>query len=172
MKLSRIIFSHHIVTAQGECVLLATECGVCWIGTPGRSIDEGLSHMKRWTSIDSVVCGKENKIIQQATEQLERYFAGEHVDFSFTLDLFGTPFQQAVWQHLTTIAYGTTTTYGAVARALNCPRGSRAVGGAVGSNPISIVLPCHRVIGSSGKLTGYAGGLAIKTCLLDLEIKK
>jgi methylated-DNA-[protein]-cysteine S-methyltransferase len=102
-----------------------------------------------------------------ATEQLEQYFAGERTRFELALDVTGTPFQRSVWDALRAIEYGTTTTYGALARQLDAQ--PRAVGAAVGATPIPIVIPCHRVIGSDGSLTGYGGGLPRKRALLDLE---
>ncbi|MGQ0639202.1 MAG: methylated-DNA--[protein]-cysteine S-methyltransferase [Gemmatimonadaceae bacterium] len=102
-------------------------------------------------------------------EQLRAYFAGELRDFDIRLAPEGTPFEQRVWRELLSIAYGTTTSYGAIARKLGAPNGARAVGTANGRNPIAIVIPCHRVIGSDGSLTGYGGGLARKRLLLGLE---
>jgi methylated-DNA-[protein]-cysteine S-methyltransferase len=102
-----------------------------------------------------------------AVEQLEQYFAGERTRFELTLDYGGTPFQHSIWDALRTIPYGTTTTYGALARELGAQ--PRAVGAAVGATPIPIVIPCHRVIGTDGSLTGYGGGLPRKRALLDLE---
>ena len=104
-----------------------------------------------------------------AGEQLAAYFSGERVDFDLPLDARGTPFQQRVWQALTEIPYGRTRTYGEIARRLGRPRAARAVGGANHRNPLPVVVPCHRVIGAGGALTGYAGGLRIKRFLLDLE---
>ncbi len=101
--------------------------------------------------------------------QLAAYFAGELTRFELTLAPQGTPFQQQVWQALQTIEYGETTSYGQLAQQLGRPTGARAVGHANGKNPIAIVIPCHRVIGKSGKLTGYAGGLDRKRALLTLE---
>jgi methylated-DNA-[protein]-cysteine S-methyltransferase len=112
---------------------------------------------------------KSSKILAQARAQLEQYFAGKRRDFELPLDPRGTQFQRRVWRRLTQIAYGDTTTYGALAHELGNPKGSRAVGLANGSNPIPIVIPCHRVIGADGSLTGFGGGLAIKAALLDLE---
>ncbi len=101
--------------------------------------------------------------------QLEAYFRGELREFHLKLALEGTPFQLRVWQELCAIPYGTTTSYGELARRIGNPAASRAVGLANGSNPIAIIVPCHRVIGSNGKLTGYGGGLEIKQKLLELE---
>ena len=102
-------------------------------------------------------------------KQLAAYFAGELRDFDLPLAPVGAPFEQRVWRVLQTIPYGTTTSYGTIARGLGAPNAARAVGAANGRNPIAIVIPCHRVIGSTGGLTGYGGGLARKRLLLDLE---
>ncbi|HEY8022769.1 MAG TPA: methylated-DNA--[protein]-cysteine S-methyltransferase [Thermoanaerobaculia bacterium] len=101
--------------------------------------------------------------------QLAEYFAGRRRDFDLELDPPGTPFQRQVWGELARIPYGATVSYGELARRVGRPNASRAVGAANGANPIPIVLPCHRVIGSDGSLTGYGGGLPIKRALLSLE---
>jgi methylated-DNA-[protein]-cysteine S-methyltransferase len=102
-------------------------------------------------------------------DQLESYFAGERRHFDLPLDLRGTPFQKSVWRELTRIPYGETISYGQLATRIGNPAASRAVGAANGRNPISVIVPCHRVIGAGGKLTGYAGGLNCKNFLLQLE---
>jgi len=111
----------------------------------------------------------DHPVIAATRLQLAEYFAGTRRAFSLPLDLHGTPFQVKAWRALATIPYGTTTTYGAQARRLGDARWARAVGAANGRNPVSIVLPCHRVVGSTGALTGFAGGLAAKQALLDHE---
>ena len=109
-------------------------------------------------------------VLRQAVAQLRAYFAGERQDFELPLDLqAGTPFQQSVWSALCAIPRGDTTSYAALARRLGKPQAARAIGAAVGRNPVSIVVPCHRVLGTGGSLTGYAGGLERKTALLQLE---
>jgi methylated-DNA-[protein]-cysteine S-methyltransferase len=105
----------------------------------------------------------------EVAEQLRAYFAGERTDFTVKLDPRGTAFQRRVWDALVTIPYGTTTTYGRLAAVLGDPRSTRAVGLANGRNPIAIVIPCHRVIGADGNLTGYGGGLDRKRWLLSHE---
>jgi methylated-DNA-[protein]-cysteine S-methyltransferase len=102
-------------------------------------------------------------------EQLAEYFAGQRQQFDVPLKLTGTPFQQRVWQQLVRIPFGTTITYGQLAQRVGKPTASRAVGHANGRNPISIIVPCHRVIGANGKLTGYAGGVDKKEWLLAWE---
>jgi len=106
-----------------------------------------------------------------AARQLEEYFRGERQSFDLPLAPVGTPFQMAVWEALRTIPYGETRSYGQIAAAIGNPKGSRAVGMACNRNPIWIVIPCHRVVGSTGKLTGYEGGLDMKRSLLELESK-
>jgi len=105
----------------------------------------------------------------EAEEQLAAYFAGETKEFTVRLRLHGTPFQRTVWEQLTKIPYGETRTYGELADALGNPRACRAVGLANGRNPVGIIVPCHRVIGADGSLTGYGGGLDRKQRLLEFE---
>lgn len=107
--------------------------------------------------------------LRRTRTELEEYFAGRRTKFDVALAPRGTPFQQSVWRALTTIPHGTTTTYGAIARQIGQPHAARAVGAANGRNPISVVIPCHRVIGTTGALVGYAGGERKKRWLLDLE---
>jgi len=110
-----------------------------------------------------------NPFLIQAEAELADYFAGKRRAFTVPLDFNGTGFQQSVWQALLTIPFGETRSYGQIAAQLGKPSASRAVGAANGRNPISIIAPCHRVIGASGKLTGFAGGLETKAHLLALE---
>lgn len=107
--------------------------------------------------------------LKRAARQLGEYFQGRRRTFDLELDPVGTPFQRRVWRELGRIGYGATITYGDLARRVGNPRASRAVGAANGQNPIPIVLPCHRVIGSDGRLTGFGGGLDVKRWLLELE---
>jgi methylated-DNA-[protein]-cysteine S-methyltransferase len=109
------------------------------------------------------------KVLEQATTQLSDYFAGKRTDFDLPLEPAGTPFQQTVWRALREIPYAETINYGQLATRVGNPNAARAVGLANGRNPISIVVPCHRVIGANGSLTGYGGGLDRKRTLLDLE---
>ena len=108
-------------------------------------------------------------VLKEAERQLGEYFVGDRTTFDLPLAAVGTPFQQRVWEELRAIPYGETVSYGELARRIGQPTASRAVGLANGKNPISIVVPCHRVIGSSGKLVGYGGGLERKQTLLELE---
>lgn len=111
------------------------------------------------------------QIVQRASKQLDEYFLGQRKEFDLPLDLSGTKFQMSVWKQILKIGFGKTSTYGEIARSISNPRASRAVGGAVGANPIPIIIGCHRIMGSTGKLTGYSGGSGIPTKkkLLALE---
>ena len=108
-------------------------------------------------------------VSELAAAQLREYFAGSRKTFTFPMEWRGTPFQISVWKELARIPYGQTKTYGDIAHAIGNPKAVRAVGMACNRNPIWIVIPCHRVIGSNQKLTGYAGGLTMKDALLNLE---
>lgn len=108
-------------------------------------------------------------VLLEAGRQLDEYFAGKRKTFSVKLKFVGTGFQKQVWNALLTIPYGETRSYGEIAVQIGNPKAVRAVGAAVGRNPLSIIAPCHRVIGSTGKLTGFAGGLAAKSRLLEIE---
>ena len=112
---------------------------------------------------------KENKIIRQTIKQLDEYFNGKRKKFELPLNPKGTEFQKKVWLQLMNIPYGKTATYKDIATQIGDPKASRAVGNANNKNPIAIIIPCHRVIGSNNKLTGYAGGLDKKEKLLNLE---
>ena len=112
---------------------------------------------------------RDDEAFTELVRQLGEYFAGDRRDFDLSANAPGTAFQQLVWDELRRIDYGHTASYGEVAAAIGAPSASRAVGGANGRNPISIIVPCHRVVGSNGLLTGYAGGLSAKSWLLEHE---
>lgn len=120
--------------------------------------------------LQGVAYAPDHAVLKMTTAQLRAYFAGQRQQFELPVQLaFGTSFQQAVWMALQTLPYGQTCSYKDIAVQLGAPQAMRAVGAAVGRNPLSIVLPCHRVLGAKGQLTGYAGGLARKLALLRLE---
>jgi methylated-DNA-[protein]-cysteine S-methyltransferase len=110
-----------------------------------------------------------SRAFNEAVDQLHAYFAGKLTDFEIELDLRGTEFQRRVWKALLTIPYGETRSYGEIAEQIGAPGAARAVGLANGHNPIAIIVPCHRVIGANGSLTGFGGGLGRKRTLLELE---
>jgi methylated-DNA-[protein]-cysteine S-methyltransferase len=135
--------------------------------------ETGVRHIEfvngRQTARPDPAWREDPELLQEPERQLRAYFAGELETFDLPLAPAGTTFQLAVWRRLCEIPYGETISYGELARRLGNPNASRAVGLANGANPIPIVIPCHRVIGSNGKLTGYGGGLPIKEKLLALE---
>ena len=128
--------------------------------------DGAITHLK-FSPVDGVQ--KETPLLRHCAEQLDAYFDGTLQEFDLPLAPSGTPFQMRVWQTLQTIPYGTTWSYKTLAETADSPRGYRAVGLANNRNPISILIPCHRVVGASGALTGYGGGLSNKEHLLKLE---
>ena len=111
----------------------------------------------------------DHPLLMETEQQLSEYFSGQRKEFTVALEFVGTDFQKQVWQALLTIPYGQTRSYSQIAVQLNNPKAVRAVGAANGKNPISIIAPCHRIIGASGSLTGFAGGLKNKAILLNLE---
>ncbi|WP_254510876.1 methylated-DNA--[protein]-cysteine S-methyltransferase [Anatilimnocola floriformis] len=124
---------------------------------------------KHWKGLPSG-CQRNDDVLAAAREQLTEYFAGERQEFDLPFRFVGTPFQQRVWQELWKIPFGVTISYAEMARRVGQPTATRAVGAANGRNPISIIVPCHRVIASDGKLTGYGGGMENKRWLLDFEL--
>ena len=150
---------HRIPSPLGTLLLTATERGLSGLFMEGHSPlfrpqTKGRPEAARFS---------------ETTRQLEAYFKGTRKTFELDLDLIGTPFQKQVWKELHNIPYGTTISYGELACRIGNPQASRAVGLANGRNPVSIIVPCHRVIGADGRLTGYGGGLDNKRALLELE---
>jgi methylated-DNA-[protein]-cysteine S-methyltransferase len=119
--------------------------------------------------LGELVENPQHPVLLKTEKQLAEYFAGKRKQFSVALDMRGTSFQKNVWEALLAIPFGETRSYGQLAKQLGNPNASRAVGAANGRNPLSIIVPCHRVIGSTGKLTGFAGGMQTKVQLLELE---
>jgi len=161
MKFTPTIVKAHWQGPLGPMIVAATDNGVAGVWF------EGQKHMpehSRWRHDDK------HAHIVMAIAQLREYFDGKRSTFDLPLDFAtGTPFQQSVWRALLAIPHGATTNYAALSRGIGAPLAARAVGAAVGRNPVSIVVPCHRVLGTGGALTGYAGGLERKSALLKLE---
>jgi methylated-DNA-[protein]-cysteine S-methyltransferase len=128
-------------------------------------------HQQRHSSPPPEDAVTDDAWFKDVAAQLDAYFAGELATFDLEINLLGTPFQRAVWSQLCAIPYGETISYGQLAQRVGNPNASRAVGLANGRNPIAIIVPCHRVIGANGSLTGYGGGLERKTWLLEHEVK-
>jgi methylated-DNA-[protein]-cysteine S-methyltransferase len=143
----------------GELILVAEDATLSGVYFPGH-----------WTRPDLATFGERSeRRLEQVEEQLAEYFAGERTTFDLPTSATGNAFQRQVWDLIDRIPYGQTTTYGQLANELGSPTLARTVGNAVGHNPLSVIVPCHRVVGKDGKLTGYAGGLQRKRFLLDLE---
>jgi methylated-DNA-[protein]-cysteine S-methyltransferase len=123
----------------------------------------------RRVRLSEMVADDRHPVLVETERQLDEYFSGKRKTFSIALDMRGTHFQKNVWESLLAIPFGETRSYAQLAKHLGNPRATRAVGAANGRNPISIIVPCHRVVGSSGKLTGFAGGLEAKAKLISLE---
>lgn len=168
MKFDSSIVQSRIQSPMGDMVLAATRLGLAgaWF-TDQRHRPDALDFKNvphAWPQQNS------NPVLVKAAKQLAEFFAGKRKVFDLPLDISGgTEFQQSVWRALLKIAYGKTSSYGDIGRQIGNPSAVRAVGAAVGRNPLGLIIPCHRVLGSDGSLTGYAGGLHRKTALLGLE---
>ena len=156
----------------GPLWICATAVGVCGLGFGEHPSDAEVRRLARYgIACDSIAPPEpgSSPVLEAAAAQLADYFDRRLKVFDVPLDLRGTPFQKAVWEELLTIPYGKTLTYGEVAMEVEHPRAFQAVGQANGANPVAIIVPCHRVIGQNGTLTGYAAGVERKAALLQLE---
>lgn len=147
--------------------LAATHLGLCRVTLPHETLGQLIDWVEKHVPENTLVHDEGSMMPYFAP--LRSYFMGTTAAVDLPVDLRGTPFQVSVWQALRKIPYGSTRTYSDIARAVDHPRAARAVGAAIGSNPLPIVVPCHRVIGKDGRLTGYRGGMDIKVTLLRLE---
>ncbi len=167
LRVSPIVVSQ-LDSPIGPLFAVATRDGVCLLEFADRpAIASQAASVRKWFG-DDIVPGS-NRHVDRLARELERYFRGTLTRFTVPLAIAGTPFQRQAWNALLAIPFGTTRTYGALARELGCARSSRAVGRANGLNRIAILIPCHRVVQSDGTLCGYGGGLWRKRHLLDLE---
>lgn len=166
MKFDPSIVQTSVQSPLGPIIIAATAKGLA-----GLWFTEGQRYLPaRFTGPGAWPQDAKHPVLKQASQQLSEYFAGQRSHFEVPLDLgCGTAFQQSVWRALLDIAQGETMSYSEVSRRIGKPAAVRAVGGAVGRNPVSIIVPCHRVMGANGSLTGYGGGLDRKTALLRLE---
>lgn len=149
----------------GELRLIASADGLCAVLWP----DDDASRVPVAADLELLEQADDAPVLEDAVTQLAEYFAGERQHFTVPLDIRGTGFQQLAWQALADIPYGETRTYAQQAQAIGRPKAVRAIGAANGRNPLSIILPCHRVLGSDGSLTGFAAGLDAKRFLLNHE---
>ena len=165
------VFSQSIPTEQGVVTVTASNTGVTRIAFSESEVclKDSVKGSVEDSGKDSVKEGVPNGITEEACSQLSAYFAKTRQEFDLPIDVKGTEFQTSVWKALQSIPYGQTVSYLDIAKHIGNPKAVRAVGLANGKNPIAIVVPCHRVIGSNKTLTGYAGGLARKQFLLNLE---
>ena len=166
MKFHSSTVQSRVPSPLGAIAIAATDKGLAglWFAEGQRYLPDWLSGPAAWPD------ATDHPVLRQAGQQLGEYFAGQRTAFELPLDLgHGTAFQQLVWQALLAIPPGEVISYAEVSRRIGSPTAVRAVGGAIGRNPVSIIVPCHRVTGSSGALTGYAGGLDRKSALLRLE---
>lgn len=148
---------------HGPIYIAATPQGLCYVGSP----EEDFEHMvKRFPAADFA---ENSEAMEPYANELKEYLEGGRTDFSLPVDVKGTPFQEAVWTALREIPYGATYTYSDIAEKIGKPAAVRAVGTAIGANPVLITVPCHRVIGKNGAITGYRGGIEMKQHLLELE---
>ena len=156
-------FAHDL----GNVRIAATEQGIVQVGLPSESGEKFWSWLKQ--QFPNAEFEKNESVTRTAFDQLSEYFAGRRKIFLLELDLQGTEFQKSVWKAILKIPYGRTISYGELARQVGSPDAVRAAGAATGANSIGIIIPCHRVVGSDGSLTGYGGGLPMKEFLLKLE---
>lgn len=169
MKFHPLTVQTRADTPLGPVRLAASPAGLAGVWFEGQRHEPAprLSGPGAWAD------APDHPLLQAAARQLQQYLQAERDGFDLPLDMTGgTPFQQTVWQALLAIDRGQTTSYGALSRLIGNPKAVRAVGAAVGRNPLSVVVPCHRVVGTDGSLTGYAGGLDRKKALLQLESTK
>lgn len=163
-----MIFRTQFSTVLGEMSAAATEQGVCFLEfTEDNRREDTLQLVSAWLKM--AVTDRNHPHLALLESQLQDYFAGKRMIFTVPLVLPGTPFQQKVWDALLSVPFGSTITYSMLAESLSSPRAVRAVGRANGMNPVSVLVPCHRVTGKNGELTGYAGGTDRKAWLLAHE---
>lgn len=168
MKDNKPIVYWHVCTIRDwKFYIAATKQGVCYVGSPNQPFSELTEWVNRKMPTASLIQSK--LTVQPFITELEQYFLGNRRAFTGKQDLQGTDFQQAVWHATAMIPYGETRTYSQIAEQINRPKAIRAVGTAIGANPLLFIIPCHRVIAKSGSLSGFRGGMAVKKSLLALE---
>jgi O-6-methylguanine DNA methyltransferase len=154
-------------TPHGTLTLVKSDRGLCYLGLPNTTEEQ----ITAWAG--RRFRGEQLKHVpgscHREAQELQQYFTGDRTTFTLALDHRNTPFAQQALAEVSRVSYGQTATYGDIAGRLGRPRAARAVGRAVATNPLAIVIPCHRIVGTDGRLTGYGGGLALKQSLLDME---
>ena len=152
---------------QWDLFLAATDMGLCYVGTQNEDFED----LENWVKkrLPGYVLIEEEEALKCYSQELMEFLDGQRKEFTAITALHGTPFQQSVWQALLEIPFGETVSYSTIAERIGNPKAVRAVGTAIGANPMLIIVPCHRVIGKNGSLTGFRGGLEMKAYLLELE---
>ncbi|RSD26782.1 methylated-DNA--[protein]-cysteine S-methyltransferase [Mesobacillus subterraneus] len=163
--MERKVYYDKLQYNEGNILIAATANGLCYVGSP----DEGFEELEK--RFPGARFQENTAVLKPFMDEMAEYLEGSRTTFSMSFDVKGTPFQEAVWAALKEIPYGKTCTYTEVAEKVGKPSAVRAVGTAIGANPVLITVPCHRVIGKNGKITGYRGGIAMKQQLLELETR-
>lgn len=166
MKIYWMQFIHN----DWQLYIAATDIGLCYVGSPGKSYEEMEVWLKKRFPKYELLENRE--ALSRYTREIKAYLDGKSSEVKAPMDLKGTAFQLAIWDALQKIPYGEKKTYSQIAELINKPTATRAVGTAIGANPVLIFVPCHRVVGKNGTLTGYRGGLEMKEKLLALEMEK
>ncbi|MBM7542582.1 methylated-DNA--[protein]-cysteine S-methyltransferase [Amphibacillus cookii] len=163
----RVVYYSSFTFKGATYFTVATSKGLCYVGSPNQPLEETIIWLNKHLPDYQLV--EDHQQLTSYQQELIRYLSGDLSTFTFDIELIGTAFQQLVWRALQDIPYGRTMTYSEVAKIINRPTAVRAVGRAIGANPLLIVIPCHRVISKDGQLSGFRAGLAMKTMLLTLE---
>lgn len=163
----KIIYWSRYEGTPGTFYTAATIRGLCFISSP----DIGIQELENWAArrFPKYELVEDDKRLERYKRELDEYFKGERRTFTVPVDVEGTAFQKKIWEVLKEIPYAETYTYSQIANMVNKPTAARAVGAAIGNNPLLVTIPCHRVVGKNGSLTGYRGGLEMKKQLLQLE---
>lgn len=166
MKQTKVYLGTHSMN-DWTIHIASTDQGICYIGSPNQSRDEVETWIQKNISSPYLISSQANQ--QSVVAELSAYLQGERLQFTVKQALFGTDFQRAVWQACETIPYGETRTYSEIAEQINRPKAVRAVGAAIGANPLLFIIPCHRIIAKDGSLAGFRAGMDVKKHLLALE---
>lgn len=161
------IYYTEFIYNNWRTIIAATKKGLCFLGMEHATLDELKLYCEKYYTSYILIDSKEP--LKTYMNELGEYFEGKRLNFTLPFDIKGTHFQQEVWRALCLIPYGQTKCYSEIATIIGNPKSTRAVGVAIGKNPLSVIIPCHRVIGKNGTLTGFSGGLDVKEKLLQLE---
>ena len=167
--MNQINIQYHKIDV-GELILGSFQGKLCLLGFGDREMRRAVAgRIKK--GLDAEFVEQNDEVLAKTRKQVDEYLSGNRTEFNIPLLMVGTEFQRRVWKALMKVPYGVTSTYGQMAEDIGSPKAVRAVGNAIGANPVSIIIPCHRIIGGDGQLVGYGGGLSVKKRLLKLEQK-